>query len=534
MRRIIFPVWAFFLAVLVVAGCSSSTDPSGGGDAEVVYTPDRQFLDITLPGTLDFSVAPSHSADLAATWVLNGTEVGSGLTYRYTTGTVGADTLRVQTVLDGVRAQRDWLITVLPSASLLPPPVPDVVIQHGAEPMDVAVSWHWISQSAFPLVDYLIATSYEGPVTNTNWDQATLQATVPHMPGQAGYTDTLTAEANGMLPAATLWLAVRGRDNRGQLSPVSEIYRHTISFAWWIEGTALDTEGNPLPEIIIDFGGGNNRDNTDGNGYYNIGPFRDVDLVTIRTYSRNVNLPGEPNSSWYDFRTDPLIYSAAGNTHDLVLVTRYGMDPLCDSYDDEFLTFLRQMTKTDITTLHRSDFRLYRWAEYPVRVYVPEHVRPDDDLDFGAQCRLAAGYWNQVMGEDYLVVTEDPAQAQIEFVFEDLGNGANGRASLAAPLEPEYYGLGDVVPEKIRIQINNVLLPTVQRVQETAMHELGHALGLYEHVYDCGDRPYLMNLTSAGALDDGPLNSVHPDEIRLLNAVRHLPQGTDMASFFLE
>lgn len=534
MSKIFFRMVATSLALLGLWGCSSSTDPERGGDAEVVYSPERQFLDITLPGTADFTVAPSRSASLAATWILDGAEVGTGLAYHYVSGVVGVDTLRVRTVLDGVTAERDWLITVQPSPSLLPPPVPGVAIGHGTDPMDVTVSWHWINTSAFPMVDYLIATSYDGPVTSLNWDQAVLQATVPHLPGQAGYTDTLTAEDNGMLPASTIWFGLRGRDNRGQMSPIVEIYQHTISFAWWIEGVAYDTEGNALPEIIIDYGGGDRRDNTDGDGHFNIGPFRDIDTVTLRTYSRNVNLPGQPNSSWYDFQAGPLAHSVDGDVHDLILITRYGMDLLCDSYDNEFLTFLRQMTKTDVTTVLRPDHRLHRWPEYPVRVYVPDHVRLSDDLDFGAQCRLAVGYWNLVMGEDYLVETADPDLAQITFVFADLSSGINGRASLAAPQTPYLYRLGDVVPERILIEINDVLLPSEQRVQETSMHELGHALGLYEHVFDCGDRPYLMNITSAGALDNGYEEAVHPDEIRLLNAIRHLPQGTDMAAFFLD
>ncbi len=67
------------------------------------------------------------------------------------------------------------------------------------------------------------------------------------------------------------------------------------------------------------------------------------------------------------------------------------------------------------------------------------------------------------------------------------------------------------------------------------MHELGHAMGLYEHVdvIPPGET-YLMALSSAGALDEGPENAVHVDEKRMLNAIRFLPQGVDMAGFRLE
>jgi hypothetical protein len=534
MRLVMYLLAGLLGCAVLAAGCSSSTDPNQDGDLEVVYSPERQFLDITVPGTQDFSVAPSRPASLSATWYLNGTEVAGGLSYRYQTGMVGQDTLTVHTILADEPRERDWLITVLPSASLLPPPVPDVTIQHGEEPMDVLVSWHWINQSTFPMVDYLVASSYEDrDITAANWDEATLQGVFPHVPGQAGYSAVFTAEEHGMLPATAIRFAIRGRDDRGQMSPIVENFRHTISFAWYIEGTVYDTELEPLPEIIIDFGGGENRVNTDVNGYYHIGPFRDIDTVTLTTYSRNVNLPGQPLTSWYDLQTDPLVYSEADNTHDLMLVTRYGMDELCNSYSSEFLNFLRHMTKTDMYTQLRENFRLFKWEEYPVRVHIPGYVRESDQLDFEENARLAMGYWNLIMGEDYLVETPDPQQAQIQISFTDLGSGANGRASLAAPQFPYYYGLGDVIPELILVEINNVVLPNAQRVQETVLHELGHALGLYEHVDGCSDLPYLMNVTSGGALDNGWQNAVHLDEVRMLRAIRYLPQGVDMGSFRL-
>ncbi len=534
MKRFFALLLAAGLGVGVLGSCSSSTDPGDGGPVRVIYDPDRQFMDIVIPDSFDFTVSASGPASLAATWKLNGVEVGEGSSYHYQSGAVGVDTLTVVTVLDGKEGSRDWLITVLPSVSLLPPPVPDVGIQDGEAPMDVVVSWHWINHSAFPIVDYLVAGSYEGPITTENWDEAMFLGTFPQVPGQAGYTALFTAEEDGMLPDTVIWIAVRGRDDHGQLSPIAEISQHTISFAWWIEGTVYDTEMTALPEIIIDYGCGSCRVNTDVNGFYRVGPFKNVDSVDIYTLSRNVDQEGVPFTSWYDFQADTFVYDEEGNTHDLMLITRYGTDDQCLTYDHEFLLFLRRMTLTDMTTYLRPNFRLFKWEEYPIPVYIPDYVRPEDGMDFGYDSRLAVGYWNLVMDEDYLVLVDDPALARIEFVFTDLGAGANGRASLAAPQDPYYYGLGDVIPEKILVEINNVVLPTDQRIQETSMHELGHAMGLYSHVESCSDRPYLMNVTSAHALDNGPENAVHIDEQRMIRAIRYLPQGIDMSSFRLD
>lgn len=519
-------------SVLLVS-CSSSTDPGGGGGTGLTFSPDRQFLDVVIPGTADFSVS-AGSESLQATWSVNGVEEATGNSFQYQSGAVGQDTVTVATNHDGTARERDWLVTVLPSVSLLPPPVTEISIGHGEEPMDVVVSWVWINQSAYPVTEYLIASSYDGPVTAENWDQADFLGAFPHVNGQAGYAATFTADEHDMQPAATIWFGLRGKDNRGQMSPIAEIYRHTISFAWWIEGTVYDSNLEPLPEVIIDYGCGSCRVNSDGDGQYQIGPFLDVEEVNLYTLSRNVDLPGEPLTSWYDLEVGPLTYSEFGNTHDLYLVNRFGTDDLCATYDDNFLTFFRQMTKTDITTALREDHRLYKWEEYPVKVHIPEFVRPSDSLDFGANSRLGMSYWNLVMGEDYLIEVATPEEADILFFFEDLGSGANGRTELAAPQLPYFYSLGDVIPERINVLLNTDILPNEQRVQETALHELGHALGLYEHVDGCSDRPYLMNITSAGALDEGPMNAVHIDEIRMLHTLRYLPQGIDMANFINE
>jgi hypothetical protein len=520
------------LGSLLLSGltaCSSSTDPGNGGVGKVVYIPDRQFLDVVVPNTADFSVSSSGTGTVQATWVLNGQEVGSAPTFQYQSGAVGLDTLTVRTVLNGETRERVWLITVLSSPSLLPPPVPGVQILDGNAPMDVVVNWLWIAQSAFPVVEYLVAGSYEGPVTVDNWEEADLLGTFPHVPGQAGYTALFTAEEHGMLPAETLHVGLRARDDRGQLSTIAEFYQHTISFAWYVEGIVTDEYGTPLQEIIIDYDCPSCRVNTDVNGFYRIGPFLDSEAVNIYTASSNALGTG-----WYDFAPRPFTYDPLDTTNDLMLLTRSGMDELCTTYSNEFLAFLRTMTRTDVTTAQRHDYSLYKWEEYPVKVYIPDHVRESDQLDFGANARVTLDYWNQAMGEDYLVEVSDEGAAQIRFTFEDLGTGVNGQTLLNQPSEPVVFVLGDVIPELVQVRINTLILPNAQRIQETSLHELGHALGLYAHVSGCSDRPYLMNVTSAGVLDDGPEGAIHSDEVRLLHAIRYLPQGVNMDGFRLD
>ena len=213
-----------------------------------------------------------------------------------------------------------------------------------------------------------------------------------------------------------------------------------------------------------------------------------------------------------------------------MVMPRFGMDPICDSYGGDFLTYLRYMTKTAVPALQWPNQLLCSWEEYPVKVHIPDYLRPDG-VDFGANSRLGISIWNQAVGQEILVfdgVGEE--EADVVFAFYDLGATANGVTSLTEPLG--YDGpLGFITPEKITVGINILVLPTDQRVQETSLHEMGHALGLYRHVQACSQVGYLMALTSAGVLDDGPGNAVHIDEIRAMMIIRNLPRWVDLSGF---
>jgi len=109
-----------------------------------------------------------------------------------------------------------------------------------------------------------------------------------------------------------------------------------------------------------------------------------------------------------------------------------------------------------------------------------------------------------------------------------MGSAANGQASIVLP-DDQPYQLGDVVPQRMCVYIHDTL-DDEQRIRETALHELGHVLGLVRHS-SCSRSGYLMYFTAAGALDNGPENAIHPDELRAVRAIRHLPQGYDMEGF---
>ena len=520
------------LPVLVTWGCSSTTEPTGGGEVRVVYSPALQYLEVETAQGADFKASPSATASFSARWFLDHQEVGTGENYRYEATFVGDDTLMVETTLDGEVREHLWRITVVPSPSLLPPEVLSTSIAHGPEAMDVILNWQYITGSTFPVVSYQVKGSYEGPVTAETWDDAALLGTYTPRAGFAGHRDTLTAAEDGMREREIIWIAVRGVDDHGQMSPVADFPEHEISFPWYLEGTILDIDGQVVPEAIIRFCDDQQGEacltNSDAQGFFRIGPFPSVEGITLRTSTSNIEQSQPPFRAWYDFQSDPVFHNEAGNVHDVVLIPRYPA-----GLDMGFLTLFRFMTWTDSFTALRPNQRLYRWEEYPLKVYIPDFVREEDGLDFGASAREVLGWWNELLGEDYLVEETDEAACDIRIFFADLGPTANGRATLELP-DDEPYLFGEVVPRRVLSGINSVILPSVQRVQETVMHELGHCMGLYDHIPGATGDEYLMATTAAHSLDDGYLHAVHPDELRMIRAIRHLPQGVDMAGFRLD
>jgi predicted Zn-dependent protease len=161
-----------------------------------------------------------------------------------------------------------------------------------------------------------------------------------------------------------------------------------------------------------------------------------------------------------------------------------------------------------------------------LKVFLPEHQA--QDLDFREACLATMDIWNMIMGEDYFVVVANSGDADVEFLFENMGPDANGQTSLLEPDDQDYH-LGDVIPQRMRVRINDQQ-EDLQRIQETSLHELGHVLGLNRHLL-CNQPGYLMYVTAAGVLDDGPENAIHIDEQRAVRAIRYLPQGYDLGGF---
>jgi len=513
-------------ALISVWGCSSSTEPDGGDDVTFRFTPTAPDHDLFVGASLAFSATATSDVATEVSWFAGGQEVGDQATYTYMATTVGDDTLSVTISGGGHVSTHHWYLVISQDPSLVPPIVSVVAIRDGPEPADVIIEWLGINSATYPIVQYEVAINYDEPVTVDTWDTSILLDAFPHGSGQLGYVETLGGEEYGLIPGAHCWLGIRALDDRGQRSDIDEIFQHTITFPWYMEGVVYDASGQVLPNIIVEYGCPECRTNTDQDGFYRFGPFRNIDTVSVNTITSDSPPGGEPYDSWYDYYSPPLTWET-GAVHDITLIPRYEVDEACDIYDGDFRHYLRLMTSTVHPTDLRPNTRLYKWENYPISVYLPEYVS-DTGVDYEATVRWVLDIWNTNLGESFLVETADSLAADIVFTYVPSSPGFLGQTSISAPTD-QPYSPGEVIPEKMEIKLLTTIV-SEQRTAEVAMHELGHALGAYDHSF-CSQAGYLMYIVSSGVLNDGPENAIHPDELHLIKAVRYLQQGVDVSLF---
>ncbi|MFH2052801.1 MAG: hypothetical protein ABIK96_10095 [bacterium] len=406
--------------------------------------------------------------------------------------------------------------------SEIPLAVNDLRLSSTGVPGQVKAAWSPPSPTLHPLDKYLVGFSPDGPLDEDSWDASVILAEVPAVPGQVEYTILLEPGSDGLIPGLPVWFGVRARDTMGQLSPLEGEYSTVPSFVLDAAGRVRDIDGLPLVGVPVRLtlqGGGVFDTFTDAAGTFGYSQVLADSRLNIETGMASVQ-PG----SYFDYNFVPQVGDTLLDL-EIVLLPRHRMDSACVHQTSNFVHYFREMTNTINPTSNRPDTRLNKWETWPLVVYIP----PDPATGsppFQAMSSGAVALWNQIMGETF-ALTGDPGAAQVVFRFADDFPHVNGQVSVLLPAGGNF--IGDVIPEKMEVYINTVIT-NQQRIMEVALHELGHVLGIADHS-TCSAAGYLMYISSAGVLDDGPENAIHPDEQLLVKAIRGLPQGVDTSGY---
>jgi hypothetical protein len=518
------------LMALVLAACGGDSDPTGPGPGSVSvdFRPDSRNLTLTAGDEMEFRIEVEGSGSYTVAWRY-GLQTATTDTFRVVADQVGVDTVW-STVVTSEREQGEfWHVEVVPDLSNLPRDVSGLTLAHGPGPAEVIVSWLRSSPTTYPLVAYEIGVSYDGPLTNANWEQRAFSVTVPH-PGQPVRPDTTVTNAeHGLLPGERAWFAVRAVDELGQLSLIKESYPWDVTYPWRLDVHVQGDAGQPLPGVILIYGPDDARAATDAAGNANLGPFRNIDTVPVATRF---------GDQFYDYTVPardvddgPLLVTLI-EKHDLDLVDcGAGGNPAAT-----FMQYLQYATRTDRELEHRPNRELYRWREYPVLVHFAERDTVVDQITYhlADSLRSAMEIWNDHLGFQIMAETVDAGAADVLCTFDLVSTSLLGLVQSADGGD----NLEQTIPRLFTLQLDlegifeggfNTLAVT-----EVALHEFGHVLGIYEHTCSSGKGNLMDNGGAVGSLADGPAHAISLTEMRAVRAISNLPQSIDMSGYELD
>ncbi|MEN8007295.1 MAG: hypothetical protein ABFS42_09795, partial [Candidatus Krumholzibacteriota bacterium] len=244
-----------------------------------------------------------------------------------------------------------------------------------------------------------------------------------------------------------------------------------------------------------------------------LGPISDLAAMVVATDSPDTLTTPDAEDSFFDFTTEPITADTYEGDITITLITRYTYEHFPGGWLAEyFVGWVQLMTYTSYAD---GGYRLRKWDDYDLRVYIPEGMNNDGVIDLASECREALEIWNTALGMTIFTETDDPSEAKIEVQYEEM-DLHYGKVTLDIP-EGHYFN-GWVIPERALLKVN----PVVNHLNASSviLHEFGHTLCMYSH---SGNPNHLMSVGGSCCLGQ--------DEIRLVITIMNLPQNCLMSNF---
>ncbi|MEN8007755.1 MAG: hypothetical protein ABFS42_12115 [Candidatus Krumholzibacteriota bacterium] len=361
-----------------------------------------------------------------------------------------------------------------------------------------------------------------GSITAENWCTLPVLGSMPSG-NKLGYFMTFDHRDKGIVPGVTESFAVRPVYENGDPGPVGTVVSHRPTAPFTVEGLVRDDTTAPIPGMTVrlmePFEFPEAADivtsvETGPDGRFPpLGPISDLAAMVVATDSPDTLTTPDAEDSFFDFTTEPITADTYEGDITITLITRYTYEfPPGGWLAEYFVGWVQLMTYTNYAG---GGYRLRKWDDYDLRVYVPEGMNEDGTIDLAAECRQAMETWNTALGLTVFTETTDPADAKIEVQYLDLRQ-AYGRIMLDLPAGHTFNGW--VIPERALLQLDPII--NHNNASGVILHEFGHTLGIYSH---SGNPNHLMSTAGSCCLGQ--------DEIRLVHTIMNLPQNCLTSNF---